>query len=46
MTNDALIAMTAARTGHRILTFNAKDFEMLSEFRSFEFAPVALAYSA
>lgn len=35
LTNDALIAMTAARNGITLLTANAKDFARISEFRDF-----------
>jgi predicted nucleic acid-binding protein len=34
--NGALIAMSAARTGIRIVTSNAKDFQRLTEFRPFQ----------
>jgi predicted nucleic acid-binding protein len=36
LTNDALIAMSAARLGITILTANARDFARLSEFRRFD----------
>lgn len=36
LTNDALIAMSAARMGIRVLTANARDFARLAEFRPFE----------
>jgi predicted nucleic acid-binding protein len=36
MTNDALIAMSAARRGIRIITNNEKDFRRLAEFQPFE----------
>jgi len=35
LTNDALIAVSAARTGMTIITANARDFERLAEFRPF-----------
>lgn len=35
LTNDALLAMSAARNGMTILTVNARDFARLSEFRPF-----------
>jgi predicted nucleic acid-binding protein len=35
LTNDALIAMSAARAGITIITANARDFRRLAEFRSF-----------
>jgi predicted nucleic acid-binding protein len=36
LTNDALIAMSAARMGIRIITANEKDFRKLAEFRAFQ----------
>ena len=36
LTNDALIAMSAARLGITVLTTNARDFSRLAEFRSFQ----------
>lgn len=36
LTNDALIAMSAARVGARIITTNDKDFRKLAEFRAFQ----------
>jgi len=36
LTNDTLIAVSAARNGTRILTANPKDFARISEFRKFE----------
>jgi predicted nucleic acid-binding protein len=35
LTNDALIAMSAARTGMTIITTNEKDFASLAKFRAF-----------
>ena len=35
MTNDALIAMSVARTGLTVLTKNAGDFKKIAEFRPF-----------
>jgi predicted nucleic acid-binding protein len=35
LTNDALIAMSAARLGIRVITANARDFRKLAEFRAF-----------
>ena len=35
LTNDALLAMSAARNGMTVLTANARDFARLSEFRAF-----------
>jgi predicted nucleic acid-binding protein len=36
ITNDALIAMSAARLGITVITANARDFRRLAEFRDFE----------
>jgi predicted nucleic acid-binding protein len=36
LTNDALIAMSAARIGARVVTVNERDFHKLAEFRSFK----------
>lgn len=36
LTNDALIAMSAARNGFTVLTKNATDFKKIAEFRSFQ----------
>jgi len=36
LTNDALIAMSAARTGIRVITANERDFHRLAEFRTFQ----------
>jgi predicted nucleic acid-binding protein len=35
LTNDALIAMSAARLGIRVITANERDFPKLAEFRAF-----------
>ena len=35
LTNDALIAMSAARTGTTIVTANPRDFARLGQFRAF-----------
>jgi predicted nucleic acid-binding protein len=35
LTNDALIAMSAARTGITVLTANSRDFARIAEFRAF-----------
>ena len=32
LTNDALIAMSAARTGVKVITANARDYAMLAQF--------------
>src|ERR1700738_1114554 len=36
LTNDALIAMSAGRSGITVITANARDFKRLSEFRLFQ----------
>lgn len=36
LTNDTLLAMSVARKGFKLLTTNAKDFQLISEFREFE----------
>jgi predicted nucleic acid-binding protein len=36
LTNDALIAMSAARIGARVITVNERDFRKLAEFGSFQ----------
>ena len=36
LTNDALIAMSAGRTGITIVTGNPRDFARLAEFRTFQ----------
>jgi predicted nucleic acid-binding protein len=36
LTNDALIAMSAARSGITVITANARDFTRLAEFRPFQ----------
>ncbi len=40
LTNDALLAMSAARTGTTILTVHQRDFARLAEFRSFSWQAV------
>lgn len=42
LTNDALIAMSAARCGISVITANERDFRKLAEFRSFRWliAPI------
>jgi predicted nucleic acid-binding protein len=35
LTNDALVAMSAARTGITVITANPRDFARLGEFRTF-----------
>src|ERR1700733_3236271 len=41
LTNDALIAMGAARLNITVITFNARDFSRLAEFRSFQWQEAA-----
>lgn len=36
LTNDAVLAMSVARTGMKLLTVNSKDFRLISEFREFD----------
>lgn len=36
LANDALIAMSAARMGFRVITTNERDFGKLAEFRAFQ----------
>jgi len=36
LTNDALIAVSAARLGLRVITANERDFRRLAEFREFQ----------
>lgn len=40
LTNDVLIAMSAARTGLSILTTNTKDFKRIAEFRKFDWTVI------
>jgi len=42
LTNDALIAMSAARLGIRVITANERDFSRLAEFRSFQWEAFAV----
>ena len=42
LTNDALIAMSAARMGVRVITANEQDFRRLAEFRAFQWEVTAL----
>jgi predicted nucleic acid-binding protein len=42
LTNDAVIATTAARTGIRVITGNQRDFAKLAEFRPFKWEVVQL----
>jgi predicted nucleic acid-binding protein len=43
LTNDALIAMSAARLGIRVITANQRDFSRLAEFRAFQWEMGALS---
>ncbi|MFZ0815970.1 MAG: type II toxin-antitoxin system VapC family toxin [Candidatus Sulfotelmatobacter sp.] len=42
LTNDALIAMSAARMGIQVITANEQDFRKLAEFRDFAWQFVTL----
>lgn len=42
LTNDALIAMSAARRGMQVITANARDFRRLAEFRDFRWQVATL----
>ena len=42
LTNDALIAMSAARSGIQVITTNERDFARLAEFRAFEWQVATL----
>ena len=42
LTNDALIAMSAARQGIALITANPRDFARLAEFRPFSWEPLTL----
>lgn len=42
LANDALIAMSAARMGIRVVTTNKRDFGKLAEFRAFQWEVAAL----
>jgi predicted nucleic acid-binding protein len=42
LTNDALIATSAGRTGIRVLTTNERDFRRLSEFQPFQWELASL----
>ncbi len=42
MTNDCLIAMTAARHGLTVITHNAADFRVISEFRPFKWKEIKI----
>ncbi|MBM3775271.1 MAG: type II toxin-antitoxin system VapC family toxin [Acidobacteria bacterium] len=43
LTNDALIAMSAARLGLCILTANSRDFARLAQFRDFQWETLSRA---
>ncbi len=36
LTNDTLLAMSAARNGFKLFTANTKDFQLIGEFREFD----------
>jgi predicted nucleic acid-binding protein len=40
LTNDTLLAMSVARNGFKLFTANAKDFQLISEFREFDWETV------
>lgn len=40
LTNNSLLAMSVARKGFKLFTANAKDFQLISEFREFEWEVV------
>lgn len=40
MTNDCLIAMTAAGRGLTVITHNAADFKIINEFRPFKWTEI------
>ena len=42
LTNDALIAMSAARLGIRVLTANERDYRRLAEFRAFQWEAISV----
>lgn len=42
LTNDALIAMSAARRGMSVFTTNERDFRRLAEFRAFRWQVVTV----
>lgn len=45
LTNDALIAMSAGRSGITVITANARDFTRLAEFRAFQWQVQSLRNS-
>ena len=42
MTNDCLIAMTAARHGLTVITHHATDFQIIAEFRPFKWKEIKI----
>lgn len=42
MTNDCLIAMSARRNGFKVFTHNSADFEIISEFRPFDWEEIKI----
>jgi predicted nucleic acid-binding protein len=42
LTNDALLAMSVARTGISLITFNQRDFARLAQFRPFSWRQASL----
>jgi predicted nucleic acid-binding protein len=42
LTNDALMAMSAGRTGIRVITTNERDYRRLGEFRPFQWQVAAV----
>lgn len=42
LTNDALMAMSAARAGVTVVTANVRDFRRLAEFRTFSWEVVSI----
>ena len=42
LTNDALIAMSAARSGIQVCTANQRDFQRLAEFRTFQWKLISI----
>ena len=42
LTNDALMAMSAARAGVTVVTANVRDFRRLAEFRAFSWQVVSI----
>lgn len=42
LTNDALIAMSAARSGMQVCTANQRDYQRLAEFRTFQWRLISI----